>query len=99
MPLQRNISPFRSVPRLKEFDRDEFLRNLKQATPELAPALKVCSVYIRAQTKMKIFFKPISKIQKGNWFGLYRFVKNIFLWFNFNAILGPYDLSIAKTLL
>jgi hypothetical protein len=40
MPLHRNISPFKSVPKLKEFDSDEFLKNLKQAAPELAPKLK-----------------------------------------------------------
>jgi hypothetical protein len=40
MPLHRNISPFKSVPKLKTFDADEFLRNLKQSTPELAPTLK-----------------------------------------------------------
>lgn len=40
MPLHKSISPFKSVPKLKDFDADEFLRNLKQAGPELAPTLK-----------------------------------------------------------
>ena len=40
MPLHKSISPFKSVPKLKAFDADEFMRNLKQAGPELAPALK-----------------------------------------------------------
>ena len=40
MPLHKNISPFKSVPKLKVFDADEFMRNLKQASPELAPSLK-----------------------------------------------------------
>ena len=40
MPLHKSISPFKSVPKLKEFDAEEFLRNLKQASPELAPNLK-----------------------------------------------------------
>lgn len=40
MPLHKNISPFKSVPRLREFDADEFIRSLKQAGPELTPTLK-----------------------------------------------------------
>lgn len=40
MPLHKNISPFKSVPKLKEFDAEEFIRNLKQAGPELTPTLK-----------------------------------------------------------
>ena len=40
MPLHKSISPFKSVPKLKEFDASEFMRNLKSATPELSPSLK-----------------------------------------------------------
>ena len=40
MPLHKNISPFKSVPKLKEFDYDEFIANLKSASPELTPSLK-----------------------------------------------------------
>jgi hypothetical protein len=40
MPLHKNISPFKSVPKLKDFDADEFMRNLKQAGPELTSPLK-----------------------------------------------------------
>jgi hypothetical protein len=40
MPLHKNISPFKSVPKLKTFDAEEFMRSLKQASPELAPSLK-----------------------------------------------------------
>jgi hypothetical protein len=40
MPLHKNISPFKSVPKVKEFDADEFMRNLKQAGPELTSPLK-----------------------------------------------------------
>lgn len=40
MPLHKTISPFKSVPKLKEFDADEFIRNLKQCAPELMPSLK-----------------------------------------------------------
>ena len=41
MPLQKCIAPFKSIPGIKEFDTNEFIQNLKQATPELAPNLKV----------------------------------------------------------
>jgi hypothetical protein len=40
MPLHKSISPFKSPPSLKLFDADEFMRNLKQAGPELTPNLK-----------------------------------------------------------
>ena len=40
MPLHKKISPFKSVPRLKDFDADEFMRNLKQAGPELTSSLR-----------------------------------------------------------
>jgi hypothetical protein len=35
MPLQKTISPFKNIPKLKKFDGDEFLRNLKPS--ELSP--------------------------------------------------------------
>jgi len=37
MPLHKNLSPFKSVPKLKEFDVEEFMKNLKQAGPDLMP--------------------------------------------------------------
>lgn len=40
MPLHRNIYPFKSLPKLKEFDADEFMRSLRQAGPDLTPSLK-----------------------------------------------------------
>lgn len=40
MPLQKSITPFKSIPNLKSFDPNEFLRNLKQAGPDLTPTLK-----------------------------------------------------------
>ena len=39
MPLHKSISPFKSVPKLKEFDASEFMRNLKSSTQELSPSL------------------------------------------------------------
>lgn len=38
MPLHRNIYPFKSLPKLKEFDANEFIKSLKQS--ELTPSLK-----------------------------------------------------------
>ncbi len=40
MPLHKNISPFKSVPKLRDFEIDDFLRNLKLAGPELTSSLK-----------------------------------------------------------
>jgi hypothetical protein len=41
MPLQKCITPFKSIPSIKEFDSNEFIQNLKQAGPEIAPNLRV----------------------------------------------------------
>lgn len=38
MPLHRNIYPLKSLPKLKEFDVNDFMKSLKQA--ELIPSLK-----------------------------------------------------------
>ncbi|CAF1081943.1 unnamed protein product [Brachionus calyciflorus] len=40
MPLHKNIYAFKSLPKLKDFDADEFMKSLKQAGPELTPSLK-----------------------------------------------------------
>ena len=37
MPLHKNLSPFKSVPKLKCFNSDEFLQDLKQTGPDLLP--------------------------------------------------------------
>lgn len=37
MPLHKNLSPFKSVPKLKCFKTDEFLQDLKQLGPDLLP--------------------------------------------------------------
>jgi len=37
MPLHKNLSPFKSVPKLKQFDVEEFMQNLKQGGPDLMP--------------------------------------------------------------
>ncbi|XP_052281111.1 protein DENND6A-like isoform X2 [Dreissena polymorpha] len=40
MPLQRNISPHKGPPSLREFDTEEFLRSLEIAGPQLTCVLK-----------------------------------------------------------
>lgn len=37
MPLHKNLSPFKSVPRLKQFNAEEFLQDLKTSGPDLMP--------------------------------------------------------------
>lgn len=37
MPLHKNLSPFKSVPKLKKFDTEEFLQSLKLAGTDLLP--------------------------------------------------------------
>ena len=39
MPLQKSVSPFKSVPRLRLFDANEFVRTLKQSTTSVADVL------------------------------------------------------------
>lgn len=40
MPLQRNISPHKGPPSLREFDADEFIKTLEQAGPNLTSGVK-----------------------------------------------------------
>jgi hypothetical protein len=37
MPLHKNLSPFKSVPKLRQFETDEFLVSLKQGGSDLMP--------------------------------------------------------------
>jgi len=40
MPLQRHISPFKSAPKVREFDVEEFLSTLEVAGPHLTSSVK-----------------------------------------------------------
>jgi len=40
MPLQRNISPYKGPPTLRQFDIDEFVHALDQAGPQLTSGVK-----------------------------------------------------------
>ncbi|EDV25356.1 uncharacterized protein TRIADDRAFT_23603 [Trichoplax adhaerens] len=52
MPLQKNISPWKSAPNLKPFDVEEFIRSLNKAGPQLTSDIKG-----NWQTLYRKFFK------------------------------------------
>ena len=40
MPLQRNISPYRGAPTLRQFDVDEFVASIEHSGPQLTSGVK-----------------------------------------------------------
>ena len=40
MPLQRNISPYRGPPTLRQFDVDEFVASIEHSGPQLTSGVK-----------------------------------------------------------